>query len=185
MKAARTDIIGIFSQGGKDLLNLLDYCIRSIQTDPVFIFLVQDYRNAPTVAKAVALYDLFCVPNALARLTTQEVIPPLDLRLQIALRPFREYWTRAQAVKLSPMAAALPPLIPPKYLFDVVAGRVQESSKTFSNIGKKYKGRRTPTENLPGGKMTAPQRYFVEKIWQPIIRPQLVAAGFWRIASIG
>ena len=185
MKTVRADINEIFSQGGKDLMNLLDYCVQSIQMDPVFVFLVQDYRNAPTVAKAVALYDIFCVPNALARLSIQEVIPPMDLRIQSSIRPFRDYWTRSQATTFAGTGNPLPKLLPPRYLFDFIAGAVGKSSKAFSTIHKKYKSRRTPVENLPGGKMTAVQRHFVEKLWEPIIRPQLVAVGFWRIASVG
>jgi len=185
MKTAGADINEIFSQGGKDLMNLLDYCIRSIQVDPIFVFLVQDYRNSPTVAKAVALYDLFCVPNALARLSTQEVIPPMDLRIQSSIRPIRDYWTRSQVKSFSGVRDSLPPLLPPRYLFDFISSSVQKSSKAFSAIRRRYKPRRTPVENLPGGKMTMIQRHFVEKLWEPIIRPQLVAVGFWRIASIG
>src|SRR5438105_2726957 len=86
----------LIARAEHDLMNLIVYCVRSIQMDPVFLCLVQDYRTSPTVAKAVALYDLFCVPNGLARLSTQEVIPPMNLRIQSAIRPFREHWTRTQ-----------------------------------------------------------------------------------------
>ena len=50
----------IFQQGDKRRLNFLEYCVRSVQMDPVFVFLVGEYRNGPTAAKALALYELFC-----------------------------------------------------------------------------------------------------------------------------
>jgi hypothetical protein len=33
--------------------------------------------------------------------------------------------------------------------------------------------------------MTAGQKAFVENVWRPRVRPALVAAGFWRVATIG
>jgi len=183
-KATGTDVNGIFSRGGQSLIQLLEYCIRSIQMDPVFVYLVQDFHGSPTVVKAVALYDLFCVPNALARLSVQNVLPPLNLRIQAAIRPFKTHWTRAQVLNFGNPDATMPALLPPRQLFDFIATEVQESSKSFAIIRKSYKPRRSPVKNLPGGQMTAPQRHFVEKIWQPIIRPQLTAAGFWRVAAI-
>jgi len=185
MKAGRADINEIFGHGGKESVELLDYCVRSIQVDPIFVFLVQQYRSAPTVPKAVALYDIFCVPNALARISTQNVLPPLDLRIQSSIRPFRADLTRSQVRNFSSPGTAFPRLLPPKYLFDFIAQAVQENSSAFSHIRRRYKRSRTPIENLPGGEMTSTQRHFVEKIWEPIIRPHLLAAGFWRIASIG
>jgi hypothetical protein len=32
--------------------------------------------------------------------------------------------------------------------------------------------------------MTSAQRHFVDCVWQPVIRPRLAAAGFWRILTI-
>ena len=48
----RTDINEVFSKGGKPLIEFLDYCVRSIQMDLVFMFLVREYHNGPTAAKA-------------------------------------------------------------------------------------------------------------------------------------
>jgi hypothetical protein len=42
----------------------------------------------------------------------------------------------------------------------------------------------TSEENLPGGKMTAGQRQFVEHVWQRIVKPRLTAGGFWQIETI-
>ena len=76
------------------------------------------------------------------------------------------------------------PLLPPKYLFEFVTNAVLEESKYLAQIEQHYQPDRTPIENLPDGKMTTAQRHFVDKIWEPIVRPQLVQAGFWRIASV-
>jgi hypothetical protein len=32
--------------------------------------------------------------------------------------------------------------------------------------------------------MNAAQQHFVERVWRPVARPELVAAGFWQIANI-
>ena len=49
---------------------------------------------------------------------------------------------------------------------------------------RNYDPARTPMQTLPNGKMNAGQRQFVEQIWQQVLRPHLVAAGFWRIATV-
>ena len=48
----------IFSRGGKRLIDFLDYSVRSVEMDALFIFLVEEYRRHPTTPKAVTLYDL-------------------------------------------------------------------------------------------------------------------------------
>jgi hypothetical protein len=185
MKSAQTDVENILSQGGQDAVWLLEFCVRSMQMDGIFLYLLQEYRSRPTVPKAVALYDNFCVPDALARLSTAGVLPPLDLRIQMAMHPFRNDLTRAQIKNFSAPGTAAPQLMPPKYLFDFIASALRKNSRPLKSIRRKYKPGRRAAENLPNGIMTPAQRHFVEKIWQPIIRPHLVAAGFWRIASIG
>jgi hypothetical protein len=108
----------------------------------------------------------------------------MNLRIQSAIRPFRDHWTRTQVLSFSQAPGVVPPLLPPKYLFDFIADAIHESSKPFSAVRKQYQRRRPTLENLTARTMTAGQRHFVQKIWQPIILPQLVAAGFWRIASV-
>jgi hypothetical protein len=54
----------------------------------------------------------------------------------------------------------------------------------FAELGRQYDPRLAPQQNLPGGKMGAAQRHFVEHIWRPVARPRLLAAGFWQIANI-
>ena len=163
--AVRNDINEVFTKGGKPLIDFLDYCVRSIQMDPVFLFLVREYRNGPTPAKAVALYEMFCAPNAPARISAQTVLPPYDVRLREAI------------ILLTPS------FLPAKYLFDSVVRELEKRPRSSAYV-RRYKTDRTPVENLPHGKMTPAQRHFVEKIWQPVIRPHLVAAGFWRVASV-
>lgn len=52
-------------------------------------------------------------------------------------------------------------------------------------VAATYNPSRGPIENLPGGKMTAAQRTFVNAVWLKRVRPTLVAGGFWRVATIG
>ena len=162
-----------FGRGGKPLLDFLDYCVRSIQMDLVFLFLVREYRDSRTAAKAVALYDMFCAPNAPGRISVGHALPPYDVRLRETIRPL--------AMNLA--QSSTPPLSPPKYLFDSLAGEIELRSPSLHKA-REYKPNRTAVENLPGGKMTPVQRHFVEKIWEPIIRPRLVSAGFWRMTTI-
>src|SRR5437762_12064592 len=77
---SRVDIDEVFSKGGRTLIDFLDYSVRSIQMDPVFIFLVREYHTGPTVAKAVALYDLFCAPDSQGRISCLNSLPPKDMR---------------------------------------------------------------------------------------------------------
>ena len=166
------------------MIDLLDYCVRSVQMDPVFVFLAQDYRLFPTTPKAVALYDIFCAPQAPARLSLPEVIPPLDLRIAAAIRPLKINWTRVQAAQLSASPPGPPLTLPPKYLFEGIASHVEKNSGAMRKIKRRYKPHRTPVENLPGGKITSAQRIFVDKVWEANLRPRLVAAGFQRVATI-
>lgn len=168
------DLQSFFDRGGKRLLNLLEYCVRSVQVDPVFLFLARDYRLAPNVAKAEALYDVFCRLQAPARVTAQQALPPCNLRIEQDMRRLRADRT-----------ASMAPLIPPRELFDSISGQLWENSAELRKIRRGYRVRRSPTENLPGGRMTEGQRFFVDRVWLPVVRPQLVGAGFWRVATVG
>jgi hypothetical protein len=178
------DISETFQTGGKPALELLDYAVRSQQMDPIFIYLVHDFRMAPNAAKAIALYEIFCAPEAPSRVSMIEILPPHDMRLQESVRPLRVNWTRVQATSAFDVDNRVTPLLPPRYLFDSVV-RCLEQGACCTAIRESYNPELSPIQNLPGGTMTANQRYFVDKVWQPVIRPHLTAAGFWRIASIG
>jgi hypothetical protein len=160
------DIDEVFAKGGRPLIDFLEYCVRSIQMDPVFLFLVRDYRYGPTAAKAIALYRMFCAPSAPGRISLTSVLPPYDCRLQESIRELE-----------------LKALLPPKYLFDWIAGELAKTAVPARKF-RRYRQHLTPIENLRGGQMTAVQRHFVQNIWQPIIRRNLTLAGFWRISDI-
>jgi hypothetical protein len=162
------DIDKIFARGGKKLVDLLDYAARAVQTDVLFVFLVREYREHPTTPKAVALFDAFCAPHALARVSVSESLPPFNLRIDAAMRP----------LKLNPL------ILPPKYLFDAIDLDVRKTSASLRAVKRGYRPSRTPLENLPGGRMNAGQKFFIDKVWEPILRPRLVAAGFRRVGSI-
>lgn len=40
MKSAQTDVENILSQGGQDAVWLLEYCVRSMQMDGIFLYLL-------------------------------------------------------------------------------------------------------------------------------------------------
>jgi hypothetical protein len=158
------DLNAIFNRGGKRLIDFLDYSVRSAQMDALFVFLVGEYQRNPTNVRAVTLYDFFCAPGAPARVSAEEFLPPRNLQLEMSLRRARVHWMQRQT------------FLPPTFL--------QGASTELRRIRRQYRVRRTPFENLPGGTMTAGQRRFVDQVWQPRLRPGLVAAGFRQVTAI-
>jgi len=146
-----------------------------MQLEPLFVFLVQEYRANPTIPKAVALFHTFCAPVAPAKLTVDGEEP----QLQTAMRPITVSWTRMQAALVFGPGNGAPPMPPPASLFDGLAEKIM-CTGIFTKLKRRY---RADLGNAP--KMNRVQEHFVEKIWEPIIRPHLVAAGFWRIDEIG
>jgi len=75
---------------------------------------------------------------------------------------------------------------PPRHLFDAVRAAVlAEDNAVIQAIQATYRPELSPIENLPGRRMNASQRFFVERVWRPQLRPFLVRSGFPRISSIG
>jgi len=60
----------------------------------------------------------------------------------------------------------------------------QDAQRRLTRISSTYDPTLTPEENLQGGRLNAGQRQFVENVWHPILKPRLVRAGFWRIATV-
>ena len=176
------DLDRVIERGGKNLIALLQHGVRAAHADLLFVFLVGEYRQAPTAAKALALYRSFCASDSPARLSDPKLLPPLNPSLVGSMRPLEE--------SLQPLAPGAnprvgsPPFLPSRQLFDQLASQIRASSAGLRALKRYYRMRKTPVQNLPGGKMTAGQRFFVDRIWQPVLKPRLVAAGFWRVASI-
>ena len=184
----------IFSGGGRDLINLLEYSVLSINVDLLFVYLVREFRVRPSAAAAIALHDLFCCSDSPARVSCEAALFPKDARLTQAISPYRASSPDASSVSALPRDSSdqhakttrfEAPLLPPRYIFDSLVQRItdQEESSSIYSLAS-YSVALTPHENLPNGELSAAQRRFVEHIWQPIVRPELVAAGFWRVASI-
>jgi hypothetical protein len=134
------------------------------------VFLVQEYRFSPTVPKAIALFHTFCAPAAIAKVSNDGE----DEQMQEAMRPITVTWTRMQAALVFGPGNGVPPLSPPSTLFDVLAEKIMRTGM-LGKLRREYRA---------GLNMNRVQQHFVEKIWRPIIRPHLVAAGFWRIAEV-
>ena len=173
----------VFRKGGRELIDLLEYCVISVKTDPVFVFLAHEYRMHPTAVGVVALFDMFCAADAPARISSHDVLPRKDLRLQQAIAPYRQY-LESQHAMMTELKADVPnqlvrPPAPANYLFDfVVQELTQGPNGALMKIGQQYDPTLSPHENLSGGTMSGKQRAFVEQVWQPRVRPQLVRAGF-------
>ena len=187
-KAARRrplDVADVFRRGGKGLIDLLEFCVRSVRTDAVFLFLVGEYRTIPTAAKAVALYDLFCAPHAPARVSASDALPPFNQYVALAVTKLREGLELAASTAWAPPAERVPAPLPAKYLFDDIARRIEQQPRNqLAQVAERFDPALTPLENLPGGRMNEAQRFFVERVWQPNVRPRLVAAGFRRVGNV-
>lgn len=179
------DIHDIFRRGGKQLIDFLEYCVISRKMAPVFAFLLSEYRTQPTVEKALGLYDMFCAADAPARLDAAPVLPPRDLRIQQEILRIRDHIHQLEV--LNALSPELPrrPATPAKYLFDFIVDHLGScEDQPLGEIARRYDPNLTPLENLPGGKMSRAERLFVDRVWQPSVRPRLAAAGFRRIANV-
>jgi hypothetical protein len=182
---SRIDIGDILVRGGEERVALLRYCVMSVTMEPLFVFLAQEYRFRPTHVAALALYDVFCAPAAPARIQAPGALPPMNLKLLAAAQSIRQQWARLESPLEPDDAATVSITAPARNLFDLVTDSVRsDRAGRFARVGDQYDPRLAPHQNLPGGRMSATQRHFVERIWRPIARPRLVVAGFWQIASI-
>lgn len=172
----------IFAQGGQPLVRFLELCVLSIETDPLFLFLAREYRTQPTRQRAIALYDLFLAAEAPARVSTAETRPPRNLTLLQAVETIR----RQAAAGGASEAATVPMTAPARYLFDGVAAQLADSAGgAIAALVERFDPELAAAENLEGGRMTPAQQRWVKEVWQAIVRPRLVAAGFWRVANLG
>ncbi len=175
----------ILVKGGEERVALLRYCVISVTMEPLFVFLTHEYRLRPTHLAALALYDVFCAPHAPARLGTLDVLPPRNLALKAAVESIRQQSAHLQSPRAPDDGATVSIATPHRNMFDFVVDSVQgDPTGRFARVGNQYDPGLAPHRNLPGGRMSAAQRHFVERIWRPLARPRLVAAGFWRIANV-
>jgi hypothetical protein len=179
------DIAELLSCGGEGRIALLRYCVMSITPEPVFLFLVQEYRFRPTHRAALALYDVFCAPAAAARVRSPTALPPRDLRLSAAISAIRRQWAELQSPAQPEDGIPVSTTVPHRDLFDRLAAALQQDPDgPLARVARLYDPGRTPHQNLPGGTMNAAQKHFVERVWRPVARPALVVAGFWQIGNI-
>jgi hypothetical protein len=179
------DIPQILARGGAPRLAFLRYCVLSATLEPMFVFLAREYRLRPCHAAALALFDVFCARQAPARLAAYELLPPRELRLEAAIAHIRAQWTQMQSPASGDDEVTLAVATPAAHLFDALtAGVEQDATGRLARLRSTYDPRLTPEQNLPGGRMTAGQWHFVERVWHPILKPRLVGAGFWRIATV-
>ena len=184
MEPADTD--KILALGGAQRMALLRYAVISMTIEPVFLFCAGDYRLRPTHLGALAVYDMFCAPGAPARLAAYECLPPRELTLAASIERLRALRAAAEAPTLDDEDTRPIPPTPSRELFDnIVRGVRADAHGRLGAIAAAYDASLTPEENLPGGRMNGSQRQFVERVWQPLVRPRLVAAGFWQLAAIG
>jgi hypothetical protein len=180
------DIRSVLAAGGRPAIGLLEYCVASVQLEPVFVYLAVDYRYRPTAPRALALYDAFCAPGAAGRIRADSVLPPRSLRLAQEVARIRGWVQGADAPEGTPPQASTAIPVPARYLFDeVLALLTSGGHERVRHIEETWDPSLSAVENLPGGRMTAGQRMFVEKVWRPQLRPGLVQGGFPRIATIG
>ncbi len=157
----------------------------SIQMEPVFAFLTQEYRLRPTHDAALALYDVFCAPEAPARIRARDMLPPRDLRLLSAIRSIRQQRDQMMRPLEGEPDGGVRITTPHRHLFDGIARAVEnDPNGNYARLGNQFDPQLSPEQHLPGGTMNAAQRHFVNYVWRPLARPRLVEGGFWRVAVI-
>ncbi|MCO8121541.1 hypothetical protein NHH03_07325 [Stieleria sp. TO1_6] len=199
MSSVSMDIQQIFDRGGRELIDLLEHCVLAINTDALLLYLIREYRLQPRADAAIAMHDLFCVVGAPAQISMLGMISPKDMRLSRAVDPLRrpspvapvqqtDAALEVDSDQFNPQerSASHPAaVLPAKYLFDSIAQQLNAGTDSkIALLQQSYCPDRTPLENLPGGQLTAAQRAFVDNRWKPLIRPHLVAVGFWRLSTV-
>lgn len=186
MKPVAIDPWALLTAGGRPALDLLEYCVISVQLEIVVAWLIADYRNRPTVERALVLYDAFLAPGAPARIKADADLPPRELRLPAEIERLRRQVRENEALDAESDDPARPRILPPRNLFDaVLAALTADHFAAVLPIREAYDPERQPVENLPGGRMSAGQRAFLENAWRARVRPALVRAGFPRISTVG
>jgi len=175
----------ILSSGGAARIALLQYSVRSTDMSPLFVFLCGEYRLRPGHANALALYDMFCAPQAPALMEISCLRPPNNIALTRQIESLRRQWLQMQRPEPLEPDEGVPIVAPMRSLFDPVAGALAFGDDSpLARIDRTYDPTLTPTENLLGRTMSSVQRHFLEYIWKPVVRPRLVAVGFWQIQTI-
>ena len=180
------DLDTVIARGGRTLFELLEFCVVSVRLEPLFVFLVREYHAHPTAERALALYDVFCAEKALARVQAPWALPPRTLRVQTAVSALRRRYEQWQVSQETDPESRQPRPLPDRYLFDRIVDDLRKADPNRIRAAcEQYDPSKSPLENLPGGRMTAGQRAFVDQVWLPRVRPQLVRAGFSRMATVG
>ena len=158
--------------------SFIEFCVSAGEMEPLFVRLVDEYRAEPTISKAVALYDIFCAPCAPAKVKADPLLPPHDLRIAKAMRPIRLNWTRMQAAFVFGPTTRISARPPARSLFDAIARYLAESDR-FRGIKRRY----TAWSRERASTANDFQEHFMRRIWEPIISPHLLAAGFSELAA--
>ncbi len=175
------DIPATLNQGGAGSVALLQFCLRSGQLEPLFLALVNEYRQKPNHLAALTLYDLFCAPNAPARLSVVQVLPPQDLKLAGMVPLLRAQWTQMQAREAVDEEKRLHIAQPQRALFDSVVAALPTA---FAVVAQQFDPEKRVNDCLPGGSLSAGQRNWINQVWLKQVRPKLTSAGFWRVGTL-
>lgn len=175
------DIPATLAQGGEGSVALLQFCLRSGQLEPLFLALVKEYQQRPNHLAALTLYDLFCAPNAPARLSVAHALPPQDLKLAGMMPLLRAQWTQMQSREPVDEEKRLYIAQPQRTLFDSVLAALPAA---FVPVAAQFDPGKRVNDSLPGGRLSAGQRNWINQVWLKQVRPKLTAAGFWRVGTL-
>lgn len=180
------DIWGGLRSGGRVAIDLLEYSVLSAHLEILFVHLANEYRNQPSALRAIALYDAFCAQGAPARIHAPAALPPADLGLASAIGRIREEQREIEAWNATDPEEPRVVPFPPRHLLDAVCAAIRSADHPIiRQISETWEPGRGPLANLPGGRQSAGQRSFVERVWKPALRPLLVRSGFPRVSSLG
>lgn len=191
MPDGQRDLQQLLQAGGEQAIALLQYSVRSINLDPLFVLLVAEFQMRPTHQAALAIYDYFCAPGALLALSLPQEVASHALRLKQQIEGLRREWQQLQAAAQLPRiegqeAPALPrSSVPLRSMFDGLVNLLKNQPHSgYNRAARSYDPGKSVSANLPGGEMTPAQRNFIAGVWLRQARPGLLAAGFWRLGSI-
>lgn len=176
--------VACLETGGAGRVALLQYCVRSVTPEPIFLFASAEYRRRPTHNAALAIYDVFCAIGSPARIRVPDALPPRELSLSAFVEGLRA--REVEPHDRAEQAEAQSGLMPARFdLFDKLSAWLQGSPDgPLAELASAYDPALTPDQNLAGGRMNASQQFFRDKVWVPVIRPRLVGAGFWQLSAI-
>jgi hypothetical protein len=173
---------GILQRGGAPCIDFLDFCLKCAKLEALFVYLVElEYKIKPTKTRALALYDVFCAPNAPLRVNCDQFLPPIDTTLSTAIQAVRAEQQQASQMSKIMRKLTANTRVPPFLIFDRVVEAVfgnHGNENCITDICRSYDPGNSVSENLKKGRIGDSSITFAGAAWVGMPRNTLLAAGF-------